>query len=548
MYAAFRQLGQIHDIRECSEWANRFEIKFASIFFKCLSRPIGEILLGGHRFTIVAKEFEIPNEPVFCSSLLPNELKRIKQYFNVELLKTPADASENLANALNDDCLREIFKKLSAYQLCSVANVCQRFNGLAKAIFKKSYGRSGMLLMFTLKADRLALDRLSLFQIELCLQTFGDEICAFQIEDNNLNPAMILRMLAVFCKNFEELHLGSVQWTTNMKTDLLHRLPHLKKLDISLADVGSCDISDMFVGDWPLQVLMLRLDESMVTIRLPKLIELNLRNGDLTDQLFQRCLLGNPQIRKMQFELFTVTTSLLHRLPPYLPSCEELGFIGCTENTFDTLFDWQIFTSLKSLILECNSTELTIHFLTSLAAFDIPLQYLSVELSIMLTGNFLYNYIRPLKHIETLKLDNAFEDITTITINQLTRTMTKLRKIIFVDCSVEPDEIKDFLRINTQPIELSILIQPAISFAISMEDSIEITSLLKAHPAMDFHLEIGAVSIEVRKFDFSYLVIFAAQICLHIVIIKKKSLDFGFLQAPNSVRSQPPTWLRIKTR
>lgn len=49
------------------------------------------------------------------------------------------DSPKNILNVLNDNCIREILKKLHISTLIKVVNVCTRFNRIAKEVFLIKY-------------------------------------------------------------------------------------------------------------------------------------------------------------------------------------------------------------------------------------------------------------------------------------------------------------------------------------------------------------------------------------------------------------------------
>lgn len=79
---------------------------------------------------------------------------------------------------LNDDCLRNVLERLNLLELSSAAEVCVRFNRLAKDIFRSKYNN------FT--DDIVDFCRLRLFDIEIVLRNFGSLIESLQINENIL--------------------------------------------------------------------------------------------------------------------------------------------------------------------------------------------------------------------------------------------------------------------------------------------------------------------------------------------------------------------------
>lgn len=78
----------------------------------------------------------IPGVPLCHEYLLWNELNSKKSEYSPS---TPEnDSPSNILNILNDDCLMEVFARLSPEDLCAVADTCTRFRENAKKIFPNS--------------------------------------------------------------------------------------------------------------------------------------------------------------------------------------------------------------------------------------------------------------------------------------------------------------------------------------------------------------------------------------------------------------------------
>lgn len=89
------------------------------------------------------------------------------------LLEAPeTDSPNNILNALNDDCLRNIFERFETLSmLCSISNVCVRFSEIAKQVFKSKY-RHKLISITDLRWN----NQLNLPQIIPFLYRFGSLI------------------------------------------------------------------------------------------------------------------------------------------------------------------------------------------------------------------------------------------------------------------------------------------------------------------------------------------------------------------------------------
>lgn len=98
------------------------------------------------------------------------------------------DSDSQILNALNDDCLREIFKYFDVRDLTSVADVCVRFNELATKTFSSSYK---MVIISSSTSEK--------FQ-ESLLRNFGSSIEAIGFMSNTRNSDnSALRLIGQHC-------------------------------------------------------------------------------------------------------------------------------------------------------------------------------------------------------------------------------------------------------------------------------------------------------------------------------------------------------------
>lgn len=208
-----------------------------------------------------------------------------------ELLKPPdQDSPMNILNALNDDCLCEIFKKLHFSTLTSVAMVCTRFNRIAKEAFSSKY-HSEWINIFDLDWNRQP--RWS--QIEDFLSEFGSEIRSLSTL-KVLNEWFIkiaehfFKLVHKYCKRLTrfQFHCFNINEKTLYESifDIISDCSELEYLDMH------------FYSD---------VELILPTILYPKLVEVHFRwNHHLTYNLIReeivRFLEQNPSINKLEIE------------------------------------------------------------------------------------------------------------------------------------------------------------------------------------------------------------------------------------------------------
>ncbi|XP_037052190.1 uncharacterized protein LOC119085812 [Bradysia coprophila] len=108
---------------------------------------------------------------------------------------------------LNDDCLRSIFREVGIRTLWSLANVCLRFNDLAKEVFRLKY-KDSEIQSFDVSMN----DPISLPQFEASLKTFGSSIRQLRIgsecEERQLTD--VLLQIDRNCPNIKSLSMPYV--------------------------------------------------------------------------------------------------------------------------------------------------------------------------------------------------------------------------------------------------------------------------------------------------------------------------------------------------
>lgn len=267
------------------------------------------------------------------------------------------DSPQNIVNALNDDCLLQIFSELSLCDLCDVANVCTRFNDIAMRIFRSKFKNTDDHIESLVREPRF-LTPLPLFRIELFFKTFGPEISTmkFVMTDESL-PAtdILLGFCADFCTNIASLEIAEF-YSNNLascKSSLRRLLPRLTELTLPwFKSPDKFEMDDLLVGDWPLKVLNLNIDEfdwTKTVVKLPQLENLAIIGGKTpTKRIFQQLLGENQQIRCIQLIRFKTNSHVLKLLPEYSPNLREIITNHCSfeEDVNDRFIDW---SNLKSL-------------------------------------------------------------------------------------------------------------------------------------------------------------------------------------------------------
>lgn len=122
-------------------------------------------------------------------------------FTNDPLLQPSApDSPSNILNALIDDCLLEIFRKLHFSTLNDVANVCVRFNRIAKDAFTSKY-HSKQINLLNLQFDRNP----TTTTVKDFLKNFGNSIASLSNIKSGKETDLQLKLIDKYCKKLVKL-------------------------------------------------------------------------------------------------------------------------------------------------------------------------------------------------------------------------------------------------------------------------------------------------------------------------------------------------------
>lgn len=216
-------------------------------------------------------------------------------------------SSQNILNALDNDCLCLIFERIEHLaDFHSISNVCNRFKEIAKTIFSLKIRRRKVDFCHFFFGNTILLS-----DVEMFLRNFGSsiislELSEFYFEEIPNRSNVILKMINDYCTNLHRFTVGisGVENLTLIEIQpLLSRLKYLNVNQSTLSDdqiahlVSACpEIEMLEYGDTPR-----RKREEIVRISLPeitfrKLIEFKIHVGCTNLKEFLAC---NPQLEKV---------------------------------------------------------------------------------------------------------------------------------------------------------------------------------------------------------------------------------------------------------
>lgn len=308
------------------------------------------------------------------------------------LLNPPdQDSPLNILNALNDDCLFQIFEAnaLEMSDLAAIGSVCERFNRIIKRIYQRKYSTT------TNDDRRFGM----LFQYYDHFHCFGSTITALNLTRLHHQP-VALGMVAEHCKNL-------VSFTCDVRdkstfSDLRKLSARLKELHLyfHLDRVASRDLDRILGEHSSLELLDLHSNNAPVrlpTVMLPHLIDFQMCRIILTS--VGDFFLKNKHLKKLK----------IHDALISFKDSDE-SFIGLSNlQEFSCIFYEELFELRRKYRREFNGRGHAHGILQKLINCNAPLEKLVVKNPLRMDlALFEICIIRNIKYLDvTLDFGNA---------------------------------------------------------------------------------------------------------------------------------------------
>lgn len=284
-------------------------------------------------------EASTPNRP--SPDLQASELL-VPEFDPSNELPPDPESKDNILNALNDDCLRELFETptLSIWDLVSLAHVCKRFKRIAKLAFKSTF----------VDYER-NFDGIELWRAREFFRTFGKSITSIDLtETEKASSDLIVRFMLEHCTKISKL--GCEVYEPQTIVAMRSAMATIENLYLICWTRNFPALFDSHTV-YPLKKLDLECIPGMLpAVHLPHLehLHLEIRNcsADPIDTPFFEM---NPQIKVLKLH-FTTFSFGIDGILRHLPYIEELQ-LKQTSTGSDALEKTQsaadIFAQLKHL-------------------------------------------------------------------------------------------------------------------------------------------------------------------------------------------------------
>lgn len=264
--------------------------------------------------------------------------------------------SADILNILNDDCIVEIFEFLPLYDLCNVAEVCQRFRDNAQKAFRlhhTSFNTSELS-----KAGDVVFARTDMIMAEKLFRLFGYFIHELKVEGRFLKTTAeqetIMFLATKYCISlaFKTLTLDKIRMDVEMRwifplLDMFARLPALELHSCRLnADFGRflsiCQISSIQV--YSLQGSWEWMNFTFWYVRRMMLMEIWLPESAMTEFIKL-----NGHLQTLIIHQSNLSSEIFKNVADHMPNLQGFSFVGSNPRDPKTRKNVLRLASLKSL-------------------------------------------------------------------------------------------------------------------------------------------------------------------------------------------------------
>lgn len=357
---------------------------------------------------VKVKAADLWHQPDFISKLSPDH-----------------DSPFHILNALNDDCLHEIFKRLLLPDLTNCSDVCIRFNRLATQIFVSKY-KNETVSFHSEFSGRFA-DAQAMFR------NFGPliqslSIC-FTIEVIG-HYGTSLRMINQHCSALKELNVSNFRFHGDWK----RLCPMFAKLiTIKLENCGlTSNHKGLFTACANLKILQLNdcyWIDRCIGQRFPNISQAHFQSNWITASTFVNFITQNPTIRKLTFVGNRMTsTDIVRLISEHLINLQEFEYDEIVHNLKQYQHNILCLSRLHSLkILKLNFNSLSVApLLGKLVENKIPIEHL--KLSKGLIDMDAIQSVSQLNGIKILELSDVYE-LTDKHIIYLAKELTQMKEL-----------------------------------------------------------------------------------------------------------------------
>lgn len=413
----------------------------------------------------------------------------------------PEHQPDHMLNALDDDCLREIFKYLDEIDLCNAAEVCVRFNQHAKEAISSQIEACEFPEAFRFSVHSNLFEQL--------LRPFGCLIHSLLIRDNDSGVDTLKMVHKHISSRLKWLTISNLRIHEHLN---IHSMfANLETLEIVSGSFLESNLNELLANCSELKILIIRsndseegcffnfiLEENCLNQQFSKLEEAYFLGGSMTNDSLNNFIILNSSLKKLALrKIFLLSAQdLLPIIGQHLHSLSYLEINqysdGCIV-TPECLLSLGKLLSLNGLQIHLNSLPVA-PLLNELATKRVPIELLvlsrdsddSTEL------DTIENILR-LKQIKKLYLENIHKLTDDQTI-KLAMELTQLQELYlegYDTINITSNTLKRMLPFATSLSKLQL--KSANNLSVDVDDYNEMLKTIQNRP-QKIHLSIEVES------------------------------------------------------
>lgn len=385
------------------------------------------------------------------------------------------DSDSNIINALNDDCLRVIFKHLSLVDLVNAAQVCVRFNQHAQQVFSSKHRdvvineRSSIFNRSMNHDERLQI-------LGSMLENFSSSIRSLTISpvcgrfDNDTHGQTLQLIEKHAASHLKELKLVGFQFRTKLVQSTFSHIENLQLIRCSMnnnqkgtmATAENLKVLHIEASDWKQRLINLRFD----TVKEIHLI----RNSKLSNFQLSHFVATCPSLNKLVIKENEGINSVgvIRLIGQRLPNLVELELDQeFTLNQFQkTVENLSQLKSLKSLKLNFNDLAIA-PLMKGLVANKVPIEQLTLKVGSI--SNDAIEAISQLKQIKSLELIDM-DDLKSVHMIDLVKNLPLLQHFTLEGTSGDELDCTTLMNIVAHGTKLSNIDLTSIDYILTIHD------------------------------------------------------------------------------
>lgn len=272
-------------------------------------------------------------------------------------LKNPKDAV-TILEALNDDCLMEIFKSLTVRDLCNVADVCKDFRRNAQTVFHLQHSK--------FKTRNISEENgTNMITAEQLFRNFGEFIQELCIDGGHLyniaDQENLMYLACEYCRYTKLKVLTLAQIVINVELrwiyvyfNLFYALPELRLHSCTLNDdfgkfISTCEIPRIVVFS-PYELM------KWMNHTFPNLLSFSLIDAWISESHFEEFIKRNGHLLQLLIHKSILSSDIIKTVTESMPNLVSFCLAGIhvrIPNERKNVLRLAKLRSLKALTLDC---------------------------------------------------------------------------------------------------------------------------------------------------------------------------------------------------